>query len=53
MTFALLWSRYFIKLLRSSPGHVMNSSSIGVIADLGLTLASIDSAKIRLNAFKT
>jgi vacuolar protein sorting-associated protein 13A/C len=31
----------------------MNSSSIGVIADLGLTLASIDSAKIRLNAFKT
>ncbi|CAK73960.1 unnamed protein product (macronuclear) [Paramecium tetraurelia] len=39
--------------LKSSPGHVMNSSSIGVIADLGLTLASIDSAKIRLNAFKT
>jgi len=31
----------------------MNSSTSNVITDLGLTLASIDSAKIRLNAFKT
>ena len=38
---------------RSSPGHTLNVTTKNYITDLGLTLASIDSAKIKLNALKT
>lgn len=36
---------------RSSPGHSMNATKT-YITDLGLTMASIDSAKIKLNSLK-
>jgi vacuolar protein sorting-associated protein 13A/C len=38
---------------RSSPGRTMNVTTKNYVTDLGLTLASIDSAKIKLNALKT
>jgi vacuolar protein sorting-associated protein 13A/C len=38
---------------RSSPSHMLNMTAKNKITDLGLTLASIDSAKIRLNALRT
>mmetsp|Transcript_33856 Transcript_33856/g.30659 ORF Transcript_33856/g.30659 Transcript_33856/m.30659 type:complete len:119 (+) Transcript_33856:303-659(+) len=34
---------------RSSPGHKMGITATGILSDFGLTLASIDSAKIKLN----
>lgn len=38
---------------RSSPGRTLNLTTKNYITDLGLTLASIDSAKIKLNSLKT
>ena len=38
---------------RSSPGHKMNTKALSFLADFGLTLASIDSAKIRLNTLQS
>ena len=38
---------------RNSPGYKMNLAANSILTDFGLVLASIDSAKIRLNSFKT
>lgn len=37
---------------RSAPGHKFGAMAAGFLTDFGLVLASIDSAKIRLNCFK-